>query len=389
MDANKRRRYAGKSVIRRTVKIMPIVVGALLGCVAVLTAALLVMSPGRGKPYTGTDGEPVAGSLSEKIWVSIGGIEQGMFIKGKSADNPVMLFVHGGPGMPEYFLAETYDTGLEDRFTVCYWEQRGAGLSHHTGMTGDGITAEQLVSDTIDVTNYLRARFGQDKIYLMAHSWGTFLGIQAAAKAPELYHAYIGVAQMADAAESERQAYAYMLERYRAAGDASMVRQLSSWNLLSEQTDTALIPYFKSMLRDKAMHQLGVGTMHDMNSVVTGVFLPVMTCRAYTLGEKINVWRAKTFLRSETGLINQLFTTKMANAVPKLDIPAYFLCGAYDYTVSYDLSKAYFGLLKAPVKGFYTFAQSAHSPMFEEPQLFMDILTRDVLTGQTGLADAA
>ena len=87
------------------------------------------------------------------------------------------------------------------------------------------MTLEQFVSDTLEVTNYLRHRFGKEKIYLMGHSGGTFIGIQAAARAPELYYAYIGVAQMSNQLESERLAYEYMLQQFRANGNKDMVRR--------------------------------------------------------------------------------------------------------------------------------------------------------------------
>lgn len=385
---NGKRRFAEKTVGGKAVRVMWIVMAALLGCIALSIGALALASPGKTVPFC-ENGQPLAGSVSEKIRVSIDGEQQGMFIRGRSTDNPVLLFMHGGPGMPEFFLTETYQTGLEDHFTVCYWEQRGSGLSYRTGIPGDSITTEQLVSDTIEVTQYLQERFGQAKIYLMAHSWGTFIGIQAAARAPELYHAYIGMAQIVNMAESERRAYAWMVEQYEAAGNDNMVKQLKAYNVLDTQPDTALIPYFKSMLRDNAMHDLGVGTMRDMKSVISGVFVPVMTCRAYTLGEKINLWRAKAFLRSDTVLLEQLFSTDISALVTRLEIPAYFFCGAYDLTVNHDLSEAYCAQLEAPVKGFYLFEQSAHTPMFEEPERFLQVMTEDVLAGKTSLANAS
>ncbi len=119
-----------------------------------------------------------------------------MIIRGRDLDNPVLLYVHGG--MPDTFLNQRYPTGLEEYFTVVWWDQRGAGLSYDPAMSRASLTSEQMVSDTLAVTNYLRQRFGRDKIYLMGHSGGTFIAIQAAAQAPELYHAYIGMAQMSD-----------------------------------------------------------------------------------------------------------------------------------------------------------------------------------------------
>jgi pimeloyl-ACP methyl ester carboxylesterase len=134
--------------------------------------------------------------------------------------------MHGG--LPEYFLTGRYPTGLDNDFTVAWWEQRGAGLSYGPAIPPGTMTREQFIADTLTVTDYLRNRFNQEQIYLMAHSGGTFIGLQAAARAPEKYHAYIGVAQVVDQRRSEVLAYDYMLERFRQNGDHAMVRKLEA-----------------------------------------------------------------------------------------------------------------------------------------------------------------
>jgi len=244
---------------------------------------------------------------------------------------------------------------------------------------------EQLTSDTIEVTNYLRERFGQEKIYLMSHSGGTTFAIQAAAKAPELYFAYIGISQITKQAESEKLAYRYMMEQYTASGNTKMIKKLKEYPVL--ESDSYIIPFAKSPVRDPSMHELGIGTMHNMKSVFKGVFIPVMTCKAYTLREKMNIWVSKISFIKKTKLIDQVFATDLTTKVQKLEIPVYFFSGAYDLTVNHDLAKSYLEKLQAPVKGFYIFHQSAHSPIYEEPEKMQQILQKDVLTGESNLAD--
>ena len=131
------------------------------------------------------------------------------------------------------------------------------------------MTLEQMISDTLEVTNYLRHRFGQEKIYLMGHSQGTFIGIQVAARAPELYYAYIGVAQISNQLKSERLAYEYMLQHFKKNGNLEMVRKLEA----APVTMTSGTPDTYLTLRDEAMHSLGIGTTHDMHylrQVMTG-----------------------------------------------------------------------------------------------------------------------
>jgi pimeloyl-ACP methyl ester carboxylesterase len=302
-----------------------------------------------------------------------------MFIKGKDSSNPVLLYLHGG--MPDYFLTQDYPTGLDDYFTVVWWEQRGSGLSFSSDIPPESVNPDQLVADTLSVTNYLRERFGQQKIYLMGHSGGTFIGIQAAARAPELYRAYIGVAQMSNQLESEKLAYACMLQRFKAEGNSKMVRSLEQ----APVTDSVPLPDSYLAVRDPAMHSLGIGTTHDMESIVTGLLLRSFENREYTLGEKIGMWRGKIF--SGSRLWNTQLSTDLTKKVTRLEVPVYFLHGVYDYTVSYPLAKSYYEQLDAPLKGFYTFTKSAHSPLFEEPERTREIMRTDVLAGAHGLAD--
>lgn len=369
---------------RKLTKIMWSILSVFLVMVLILMSVLLIRSPGKMKPFLDRSGKGIKDSISEKVFVSINGVKQGMIIRGKNRHNPVVLFLHGGPGMPEYFLAEKHLTELENNFTVCYWDQRGSGLSYNSNMPPKELTEEQLISDTLEATNYLRRRFGQDKIYLAAHSWGSFLGIQAAARAPQLYHAYIGIGQISDQLKSEQEAYQYMLGYYKDSGDSEMVKKLEAYPVLT--SNAAMNAYLSSSLRDDAMHRAGIGTMHTMKSVVNGIFWPIMLCRAYTLNEKINIWRGKAFSQNSE-LKKAEFSTDLTEKVTELQIPVYFVSGKYDLTVSHSLAKSYLTKIKAPVKGFYLFEHSAHSPLFEEPDKFVRIMRTDVLNGQASLAD--
>lgn len=355
---------------------------ALLACLAMATGVLLVRSPGTPRPVVDAGGRIVPGSIAEKIRVPINGVDQGMFIRAKDPTKPVLLFVHGGPGMPTYFLDRAYPTGLEQDFVVCWWEQRGAGLSYSDRVPPETMTYDQMILDTIAVTNYLRERFGQDKIYLMGHSNGSFIAIQAAARAPELYQAYIGVSQIARQIESENRSLEYLKAEYRRRGDTTMARKL-------EAIPTPLslpLPAAWDSVRDEAMHGAGVGTTRDMRSVLTGVFLATWLDPEYTVGEKVDIWRGKRF--SKDLMWNEMQGTDLTNKVTELRVPAYFFHGAHDYTIVREITRSYVQKLKAPVKGFYTFSDSAHSPVYEEAGLARRILREDVLTGRTNLADA-
>lgn len=355
-----------------------------LGLVSLVVAALVVISPGRPSPVLDERGHPAGGSLSEKIRVPINGVDHGMFIRGRDATKPVLLFVHGGAGMPAYFLAQRFPATLailEEHFVVCWWDRRGAGLSYSGSMPPQTLTTEQMVADLLAVTDYLRDRFSQQKIYLMAHSGGTFFALQAVAESPQRFHAYIAVAQITHQLRSEHIAYRFMVERYRDAGDAGLLRRLEAEPL----TMSVPLPASYMAIRDKAMHRLGVGTTREMRSVLTGVFLPSWLSPDYTLVEKLNIWRGKAL--SDRMLWNEILATDLTALISRVAIPVYFLHGVHDYTVTLAETEAFVDSLEAPVKGFYTFPQSAHSPMFEEPERFRLILEQDVLRGASRLAD--
>jgi len=359
-------------------KMMTALLTIFLGGVLILIIVLFAYSPGKQKAYLDQSGNIIKGSISEKKIITINGVTQGMFIKSKDEKHPVLLFLHGG--MPEYFLNQKYPAGLEDYFTVVWWEQRSSGISYNSNAATTAITLQQMEADAVAVTNYLCRRFHKQKIYLMGHSGGSFIGMQVAAKAPELYHAYIGVGQMSNQLQSERIAYEYMLSEYNRNGNKTMVRKLAN----APVTDSLPNAYLK--LRDKAMHSLGIGTMHNMRSIITGIFIPSLTCSEYTMKEKYNMWAGKAH-SGVSSLWAEMLSTNLMVQVPKLNIPVYFFGGVYDYTVSYSLAKEYLEKLQAPIKGFYTFNQSAHSPIFEEPERVKEIVEWDILKGKTNLAD--
>ncbi len=371
------------SVLRigNTGRVVVIAISILLGFILIFLVTLLALSPGRPRPFTDQNGKVLTDSISEKTFVNINGVKLGMIIRGKDTHNPVLLFLHGGGGMPEYFLNQSYPTGLEEYLTVCWWDRRGAGLSYSSSIPRETITVEQFISDTLEVTNYLRSRFHKDRILLMAHSGGSLVGIQAVARSPHLFYAYIGVAQMSYQLKSEKLAYKYMLKRFKDIGNTKMVRQLEK----APVTMSVPLPASYMAVRDKAMHSLGVGTTHDMKSVITGIFLASWLCRDYTVAEKIGIWRGK--FSSDSILWDKMIATDLTKKVQEIDLPVYFFHGIYDHTVSYAETKSYFEELKAPLKGFYTFEQSAHSPMFEEPSRMKKILLEDVLIGANSLAD--
>ena len=198
-----------------------------------------------------------------------------------------------------------------------------------------------------------------------------------------MFYAYIGVAQIVNQLQSEKLAYEYMYEHYRGQDNKRMVKKFERFNILESNT----IPLDYVKFRDNPMHELGIGTTHEMRSVITGIFFPIMRNRNYTFSERINIWRAKSKILNRTNLWEEMTKTDLFTEIDAIDIPIYFIHGIYDYTVNYSLTKEFYDIINAPVKGFYTFNNSAHSPIFEEPDAVIRIILEDVLKMQNNLSD--
>lgn len=318
--------------------------------------------------------------MYEKIFVEINGMKQGMFLHSENIENPVLLFLHGGAGSPEVAFTQEYPTGLEKIFTVCWWEQRGSGMSYNRKIPKEKMTMEQMIADTIAVTHYLKERFHKEKVYVMGHSWGSLLGVLTVQQAPELFYAYIGIGQVAKQDESERLAYTFMLEEFGKQGNEKMLRKLRKYPI--DQGGKISMKYLGT--RSGGMMKLGIGIMHHCSSMMECVMM-VLRFKGYTWVEKFKYPMGNSF--SLKYLWDYVLNLDLLELAPELTVPVYILQGKYDYQVSYVVAKEFAKKLQAPVKGFYTFKNSAHSPCFEEPEKMCDILVKDVLQGKADLAD--
>ncbi len=346
-------------------KIIVILAAVILTVILALILSFVISSKGKVKPVTDNDGNQIAGSISEKCFVEINGFEMGMFIRSADAENPVLLFLHGGPGMPEYFLEEKYPTGLEKYFTVVYADQRGAGLSYSDDISAEAMNIEQLADDTAVLTEYLKERFGKEKIYLMGHSWGSAVGIMTAHKYPELYYAYIGMGQIANDELNSQMNYEYLVNYFTEKGDNAMVRKINKY-----KTDDGWNA--PGNVVEQILCKAGAATTRECRSDALDIFLPIMWNSEYTFGEKCNIWLGK-MSSAKTQLMQDRYID-FINVYTEFELPIYFFSGAYDYTVNHELSAMYLDKITAPDKGFYLFEDSAHSPLFEEPEKAVKIL---------------
>jgi pimeloyl-ACP methyl ester carboxylesterase len=371
---------------RRAMAILVSILGAVIGAALVGLLLVAINSTGKLDPLKDKQGNAIPGSISEKAWLEVGGIRQGMFIRGENPENPVFLYVHGGPGTPmlqfisylEKIGEMDADERLEKYFTVCYWDQRGAGMTYSKSTDPATMATEQMVEDTREVTEYLKSRFGQDKIYLVGHSWGSYLGVKTLEKYPENYLAYIGIGQVTNSVESERLSYEYMLGRAKEIGDEGVIKMLGKYDPHAEgfpfvQEDGHTFDYL--MARTDALNKYGNAHMHRFPKGMTfkgAIFLTLFDFKGYTLREKINWLRGVDF--SFIYLFPLVMNDDLFVSSAKFDVPFYIVQEAHDYQVSQVLAEKYLYAIDAPKKEFFMFDNSAHSPNLEESERFVEII---------------
>jgi pimeloyl-ACP methyl ester carboxylesterase len=359
-------------------KVFKIIGITLLSIISVLLIGLLVLavnSPGKLEQLKDKDGNTIVNSLAEKHFIEIGGIQQGFFLRSENPKNPVILFLHGGPGSPELALLYRYEVQerLEKYFTVCWWDQRGAGMSFSNSIDPATMTLEQMIEDTRQITEYLKSRFNQEKIFLMGHSWGSFLGIKTIEKYPENYFAFFGIGQVTNQVESEKLAYDYMLQHAIEINDKPSIRNLEKFN--KNASDFPTMEYIGTV-RSPLMNKYGIGLMRE-NFSMAGLIKDVLFFKGYTLSEKIKFIQGMTF--SLEHLWDYVVTKNLFELSISFQVPVYIIHGKYDYQVSYTLAYEYYKIIEAPDKSFFTFEKSAHSPNAEEPEKFVQIVRQIAL----------
>ena len=199
---------------------------AVLGlAVAALTVA--IAWPASTPPVLGPDGRPVPGSIAELATVRLGGVDQTVMIRAANPDAPVLLYLAGGPGQSDLALTRVAAEPWVDDVVFVDWDQRGTGKSYAAMEPVSALTLEQAVADTIELTEILRDRFDERRIYLMGESWGSILGVLAVQRRPDLYYAWIGSGQMVNVVETDRRVYRDLVDYAARTGDGALAAKLA------------------------------------------------------------------------------------------------------------------------------------------------------------------
>lgn len=295
--------------------------------------------------------------------VRIGGIDQWVSIRGNDRRNPVLLMLHGGPGWVSMPTSWYFQRGWEEYFTVVQWDQRGAGktyVANDPKLVAPTMTRERMVDDTEEMVAWLRREFGKDKIFVLGHSWGSYLGLELAQRRPEWLHAYIGMAQMTDAPESERRGWAWTVEQARRAGNREAIADLQSIAPYAQGDDP--VPLADLMKQRKWLNFYG-GMVHNRKGG-DAESAAVRLSPEYTDADIKAIWDANDF--SMDKLLTGVLTLDMTG-VKKLDCPLILFLGRHDYNVSSSVAAEWFETVQAPSKRLVWFEHSAHEVMNEEP----------------------
>jgi pimeloyl-ACP methyl ester carboxylesterase len=335
------------------------------GLVLVVIAAF-VASPASTDPIVDRDGRTAAGSVAELTRVEIGGHDLALMIRGRSVNKPVLLFLAGGPGGSELGAMRRHSQALEDDFVVVTLDQRGTGKSYDQFDPESSLTLDQAVSDTLEVTRYLRDRFGQDKVYLVGQSWGTVLGVLAVQREPQWFSAFVGVGQMVSPAVTDQMFYRDTLAWARQRGNTDLVATLIR---NGPPPYTNMLDYEPALSYEQEVYAYS----HDGNSEGAGQMGENIFVREYTLLEQLHLFGG--FLDTFSVLYPQIQSLDFRTQVTSLGVPVYLAQGAHEAPGRAEPARQWFNLLEAPSKDLVIFDTSGHRPLWEQPDQFHDLMT--------------
>lgn len=307
------------------------------------------------------NGKVVEGSIAELNQLTFNGRKQWISIRGWNKNNPVLLFLAGGPGGTQMAAVRYELAELEKHFIVVNWDQPGSGKSYRTGQK---ITVETYLQDGYILTQYLKERFNQEKIYLIGESWGSALGIFLIDRYPEDYHAFIGTGQMVDFVETEKMDYAKALELAEQEGNTKLVKRLRA---------NGEPPYYgKDMVWKSALYlnylSAYMASLPDVHNPGYNTFRDVLSSE-YGVLDKINFFRG--IIYTFNNVYQQLYGIDLRKDYTTLEVPVYFFIGKYDFNAPTSLVEEFEAILNAPKKEIVWFEHSAHNPWINESTKFV------------------
>lgn len=311
--------------------------------------------------------------VQESYAVPLGGVKQWVYVRGQDKRNPIILFVHGGPASPMAPVSWTFQRPLEEYFTVVHYDQRAAGKTYATNDTtglGPTIRVAQYVQDAIELTELLRQKFGQQKVILMGHSWGTIVSMHAALKRPDLFYAYVGIGQVINSQDNERVSFEYALKRATAENNQEALKELRS---------IAPYPGNQPITRDRIIIARKwpqyYGGLAAYRSDFGYYFNAPLLSPEYSPADTKAIDQGSLFT---LGRILPAFLQVDFKPVKTFPIPVFMLMGRHDYTTPSEPTASWLAQVKAPLKKGIWFENSAHLIPLEEPGKLLLTLVNEV-----------
>jgi pimeloyl-ACP methyl ester carboxylesterase len=304
--------------------------------------------------------------VDEASYVAIGGIEQWVAIRGRDRANPVLLFLHGGPGDVTNPWAFATFAAWEERFTVVQWDQRGAGRTfRRTGPSiAPTLTLERMARDGIELSEHLREHLGKDRIVVVAHSFGTPIGLRMVRARPDLFSAYVGTGQVADSRRSQAAAHEALLDKARALGNRQALEELGSLGTPSSSD------------RGYGVRRRWANAFEGADRFLFGTIGLTLVAPGYSV-QDINDSAAGQLLSAER-LVPQTRSLGPADLGLEFEIPVFIFQGAEDFTTPTELARRYLDSIAAPLKAFVPIEDGGHFAVFMRSDRFLAELVRRV-----------
>jgi pimeloyl-ACP methyl ester carboxylesterase len=326
-------------------------------------------------PFKVPEGEK-NNSIAEMRSVSINGLQQAILIRGENKNNPLLLLLHGGPGLAETGLFRYYNAPLEKHFVVVYWDQRGSGKSYTRQTATAPLSVDLFVQDTIELTRYLLQQFGKDKLFLFAHSWGTLLGTIAISQHPEYYEAYVGSGQVSSMPAGELESYRFTLKTAVEQRNQPAITELEA---IGEPQDGAYLCGMKGTRIERKWLTYFGGALYGAKNW-NPLFWKIIQAKEYSLADIDKLLKGMNAPARNELSEKEFLHVDLTKAIKKLNVPVYFFLGKHDYQIPSILAENYLSMLDAPKKSLVWFDRSAHSPCFEEAGKFNSLMINMVLT---------
>ena len=300
--------------------------------------------------------------VQESYKARIGGIDQWLSVRGQDRDNPMILFVHGGPASPVTPTMWQFQRPIEEYFTVVNWDQRGAGKSYGEAApekVGETIRIERYVDDAIEVAEHLKAKYGKRKLVLMGHSWGTIVGMRAALKRPDLFHAYVGIGQVLNVRENERISFDYAWERARRENNTEAIKEMAA--IAPYPGDQPITRERIVIARKWPQHYGGLFAFRTESGYF---FRGPLLSPEYTPAQVKDIDKGSMLT---LGRVLPEFLEVDFSSVKRFPIPVVMFLGRHDYTTPAAPTVDWMNKVDAPYKRMIWFERSAHMVPWEEP----------------------